>query len=166
VDPKRGTLYVIWSDFRNGDVDVFLSRSLDHGATWTPPMRVNDNPLHDGTDQFYQWLAVDPKRGDVYIEYYDRRDDPENHKTTVTLARSTDGGETFKSYNWSDGPFSGTNVFLGDYIWLDAYDGRAYGVWAEAVPAAGRTDAPLGLTTLQGSPTVIRVGTADYSQAR
>ena len=35
IDPKNGSLYVVWSDFRNGDVDVFISRSTDRGATWT-----------------------------------------------------------------------------------------------------------------------------------
>jgi hypothetical protein len=165
IDRTRGTLYVTWSDFRNGDIDVFLARSADHGTTWSGPIRVNDNPVHDGTDQFYQWLAVDPSDGSLYVEYYDRREDPDNRKTSVTLARSTDGGRSFRSYMWSDAPFTGENAFLGDYIWLTAYGGRVYGAWAEAVPrSSGRTtDAPLGLTTLQGSPTVVRVGTADFT---
>ena len=60
-------------------------------------------------------------RGDVYVQFYDRRGDPNNRKTTVTLARSTDGGKSFQNYAWSDGSFEGENVFLGDYAWLTAY---------------------------------------------
>src|SRR5262249_35346925 len=91
LDGKRGTLYVTWSDFRNGDVDVFISGSTDRGRTWSRPMRVNDDPVHSGADQFLQWMAVDPVDGSISVQFYDRRDDPANRKTRVTLARSTDG---------------------------------------------------------------------------
>jgi len=148
LDGRRRTLYVTWSDFRNGDVDVFISRSGDRGRTWTPPLRVNDDPVHDGADQFFQWMAVDPNDGSVYVQFYDRRDDPASRKTRVTLARSIDGGKTFANYAWSDGPFEAENAFLGDYEWLTARDGRVYGVWTEA--------------TEPRRPTIIRVGTADF----
>ena len=35
VDPHRQALYVTWSDFTNGDIDVFFSRSTDGGQTWS-----------------------------------------------------------------------------------------------------------------------------------
>ncbi len=154
LDPRSGALYLSWSDYRNGDVDVFLSRSPDQGRTWSAPVRVNDDPVHDGDDQFLQWLAVDAVRGDLYVQFYDRRGDQANRRTTVTLARSTDGGRTFRNYAWSDQPFTGERVFLGDYEWLVARDGRVYGVWAEAVPDAP----PAG----GRSATIIKIGTADF----
>jgi hypothetical protein len=154
VDARAGTLYVCWSDFRNGDVDVFLSRSTDHGRTWSKAQRVNDDPIHDGNDQFLQWLAVDPVTGAVYVQFYDRRGDPENRKTRITLARSTDGGKTFTNYDWSDASFTGESAFLGDYMWMAAYDNRVYGIWAEAVSDSSATH--------RRSPTVIRVGTAEW----
>lgn len=165
IDGKTGTLYVTWSDFRNGDVDVFISRSADHGRTWTPAMRVNDDPIHDGNDQFFQWMVVDPVTGDLYVQFYDRRDDPANRKTRLTLARSTDGGRTFTNYDWSDQPFAGENAGLGDYMWLTAYDGRVYGIWAEAAPEGYTTTGsqpPAGSTGRPRTPTIIRVGTADF----
>jgi len=159
---KTGELCVSWSDTRNGDVDVFISRSLDHGVTWSPAQRVNDDPIHDGVDQFFQWMAIDPVDGSVNVQFYDRRDDPGGRKTMVTLARSTDGGRTFKNYAWTDTPFTGDNAFLGDYMWLSAYRGRVYGVWAESV--SGDTS---GFKTIEGvppgSPTIIRVGVADFN---
>lgn len=159
VDSKSGNLFVTWSDYRNGDVDVFISRSADRGLTWTKPLRVNDDPIHNGGDQFFQWMAVDPVSSDIYVQFYDRRADPENRKTRLTLARSTDGGKTFTNYDWSDRSFTGDNAFLGDYMWLVAYDRRVYGIWAEAAPEGYVTIAPRRGTS---SPTILRVGTADF----
>jgi hypothetical protein len=157
VDGRAGALYVTWSDFRNGDVDVFLSRSTDRGRTWTPPQRVNDDPQHDGADQFLQWMAVDPTDGAVYVQFYDRRDDPQNRNTRVTLARSTDGAKTFTNYAWSGTPFAGENAFLGDYEWLTAYGGKAFGVWVEAAPEGYQLANPSRRT-----PTIVKVGTARF----
>ncbi|HEY3930222.1 MAG TPA: sialidase family protein, partial [Candidatus Koribacter sp.] len=110
IDPhhgKHGRLYVTWSDYRSGDVGVYCATSDDGGKHWTKGIRVNSNPVHDGTDQFFQWLAVDPTSRAVNIIFYDRRSDPEhNSRTTVTLARSTDGAATFKNYAWTTEPFS------------------------------------------------------------
>ena len=152
-------VYLAWSDFRNGDVDVFLAASRDRGRTWAPPVRVTTDSLHSGRDQFFQFLAVDPMNGDVYVQFFDRRDDPANRRTGFTLARSSDGGRSFTNYAWSDGTFEGRNAFLGDYTWLAAYDGRVYGIWAESAAldsTAGRSAAG------QRVGTVVRVGTADF----
>lgn len=158
-----GTLYLAWSDFRNGDVDVFCASSKDRGRTWSEPVRVNNDPIHNGIDQFFQWMAVDPATGDVYLQFYDRRDDPENRKTGFTLARSTDSGKTFVNYSWEETPFeSRLPAFLGDYTWLTVFDGKAYGAWTEAT-AEDRT-APPGRPPRPG--TVIKVGFADFSEGK
>lgn len=163
IDPKGRTLYVTWSDFRNGDVDVFIARSSDLGRTWSAPQRVNDDPVHDGADQFLQWMAVDPTDGAVYVQFYDRREDPENRRTRVTLARSTDGGSSFTNYAWTPAAFTGESVFLGDYEWLVAQDGRVYGVWAEPVPPDYKLAVPPAPSTVSvRTPTIIRVGSADF----
>jgi len=167
IDPKKGTLYVTWSDFRNGDVDVFISHSDDHGKTWTAPKRVNDDPVHDGADQFLQWMAVDPTDGSVNVQFYDRRDDPANRLTRVTLARSTDGGRTFTNYAWRAEAFSTDNAFLGDYEWLVALGGRVFGAWAEPAPANYVVVVPRAPSTVASTtPTIIRVGSADFRATR
>lgn len=163
--PHGGRLYVSWSDFRNGDIDVFVASSADKGRTWSAPVRVNSDSLHDGRDQFFQWMAVDPTTGDVYVQFYDRRDDPADRANAMTLARSTDGGRTFTNYSWSDSTFQGRGAFLGDYTWLTARDGRVYGIWAETVPPPPEA-APLSpggnAQRLRRAETVVRVGTADF----
>jgi hypothetical protein len=157
---NKDKLYVAWSDYRNGYVDVFTSFSSDHGRSWSSPLRVNSDPIHDGNDQFFQWLAVDPITGVVYVQFYDRRDDSANRKTRITLARSTDAGSTFANYAWTIEPFEGETAFLGDYTWLAAYNNRVYGVWTET---AQHTETPSDERRKLGTATVVRVGIADFS---
>jgi hypothetical protein len=154
LDPTGRTLYACWSDYRNGDIDVFFSTSADSGHTWSAAERVNNDPIHDGKDQFFQWMAVDPKTGEIYIEFYDRRNDPANLKAQITLARSTDRGRTFRNYAWSQTLFNPGGAFLGDYTWLTAYNHHVYAAWTEAVPAEVKDQRPT---------TVIYVGAADFS---
>jgi len=169
---KGGRLYVTWSDYRNGDVDVFCSTSADHGRTWTPATRVNTDPVHDGADQFFQWLAVDPSDGSADVVFYDRRGDPRNRKQIVVLARSTDGGRTFQNYGWTDTPFDAQGVFIGDYTGLAALDGRVYGVWTEK-PVRKESQTPGALRIVPRNSaeywklrgTVIRIGIADFQSA-
>ena len=141
IDPRGGKrggrMYVTWSDYRNGDVDVFCSKSEDHGKTWGPAVRVNTDAVHDGADQFFQWMAVDAADGSVNVVFYDRRGDPENRKETVTLARSMDGGKTFANYAWNAQAFDAQDVFLGDYTGIAALGGRVYGIWTVKPTPAG-----------------------------
>ena len=165
IDPRhgrKGLLYVTWSDYRDGDIGVYCATSDNGGKSWSKPVRVNSNPAHDGTDQFFQWLAVDPATGAANIIFYDRRSDPENHKTTVTLARSTDGGRTFTNYAWTRDAFvPRRDDFLGDYIGIAALNGKVYGVWAEIRPPA-KPKEPGAPPTQRRPQTIVRVGVADF----
>ncbi len=166
IDPrggKAGILYVTWSDYRNGDVDVFCSTSDDRGRHWSPRVRVNSDSIHDGADQFFQWLAVDAQTGAANVIFYDRRDDPQNVKTKVTLARSTDGGKSFANYAWTEEPFASHRQFIGDYLGIAAWQGRVYGAWTEVTPAppqkAEQTKAGAG----GQHRTMVKIGVADFT---
>jgi len=149
MDRKSGRLYVVWSDYRNGGVDAFSSTSTDGGAKWSPAARVNSDPLHNGTDHFFQWLAVDQATGAANVIFYDRRVDPQDLNSTIVLARSSDGGNSFTNYAWTDTPFDPGGVFMGDYTGLAANAGRIYGVWTEKPDPKSHN-------------TVVRVGIADF----
>lgn len=155
IDPKTGTLYVAWSDYTNGDVDVFVASSSDHGATWSKPVRVNNDAIHNGADQFFQWMAVDPKTGTINLIFYDRRKD--NLHTTVTLARSTDGGKTFANYAFDTDTFEAEGDFLGDYLAITAFGNKVWGAWAHQT-----TEATQKIGT-QKTRTILRVGVADFN---
>lgn len=162
MDPHGGSgaglLYVTWSDYSNGDVDVFCSTSADSGQAWSPAVRVNSDSIHNGADQFFQWLAVDPVTGAANLIFYDRRDDQDNRKAVVVLARSIDHGRTFQNYVWMSNAFDPDNDFIGDYTGIAAFGGRVYGVWTEERPRApGHTaESPL-------HHTIVRAGIADFA---
>ncbi|HVR23017.1 MAG TPA: hypothetical protein VMU26_06815 [Candidatus Polarisedimenticolia bacterium] len=163
IDPRSRRLFVTWSDYRNGDVDVFCATSTDAGKTWSAPVRVNNDGVHNGADQFFQWLAVDPTDGAANVVFYDRRGDPQNRRQVVVLARSTDGGVSFQNYAWTTDPFEAGGFFFGDYSGIAAWGGRVYGVWTEQ-PA---TPPLTGNNTDDAKPkprgTVVKVGIADFT---
>jgi hypothetical protein len=111
----KGTIYVNWSDQRNGsnNTDIWLTKSNDKGETWSKPKRVNQDKSE--SHQFFTWMDVDPISGNLYFIYYDRR----NHNdisTDVYLAYSTDGGNSFDEVKISESAFyPDSTVFFGDY---------------------------------------------------
>jgi hypothetical protein len=169
IDPKSKRLYVTWSDYRNGDLDVFIAASDNGGKHWSAPVRVNNDPVHNGAEQFFQWLAVDPTDGSLDVIFYDRRVDPQNRKQIVVLARSTDGGRSFSNYAWTDNPFEASGVFFGDYSGIAAYGGRVYGIWTEKpIPASDAKDKPdQSKDSKEAKPqprgTIVKIGTADFA---
>jgi hypothetical protein len=176
MDPKSKRLYVTWSDYRNGDLDVFIATSENGGKRWSTPVRVNNDPIHNGAEQFFQWLAVDPTDGSINVLFYDRRGDPQNRKQIVVLARSGDGGRSFSNYAWTDEPFEASGVFFGDYSGIAAYGGRVYGIWAEKPVPAPEVDSkskdkdkdkdkPEENKAAKPEPrgTIIKIGTADFT---
>jgi len=90
----------------------------------------------------------------------------------VTLARSTDGGQTFENYAWSDRTYDPRGTCLGDYIGIAALGGLVYGAWPEDVPTeepqvvppalAQWNDKPLDNAAWPSRPTAIRVASAIF----
>ena len=128
--PNHGTIYINWSDQRNGteDTDVWLVKSTDGGDSWSDPVRVNDDP--PGKQQFFTWMAIDQTNGYLYFVFYDRRN-YDNTMTDVYMARSTDGGETFTNFPVSEEPFvPNEGIFFGDYTNVTAHDNVIRPIWA------------------------------------
>ena len=94
--PYDGYIYVAYLEFSPGftDTDIYFTRSTDNGSTWTQKIRINDDPLNNGCDQFHPWLIVAPD-GSIIVVFLDRRLDPNNMLMDCYMTTSTDGGATW-----------------------------------------------------------------------
>jgi hypothetical protein len=116
--------------------DIVMFKSTDGGTTYTGPVRVNQDSKTSPADQFQPWMAVTDK-GQVDIEYFDRRNDPNNFFIDTYLSRSNDGGKTFEDTRvakrlWDprlNPPISVSGEFIGDYQGIAADDVVAIPFW-------------------------------------
>jgi type IX secretion system substrate protein/BNR/Asp-box repeat protein len=152
--PYHGTIYVNWSDQRNGtfDTDVWLAKSTDSGNTWSLPVRVNNDAA--GRQNYLCWMTVDQATGVVYFVFYDRRNfSSSSLNTDVYMAYSTDGGNTFTNVKISSSFFIPTaSQFFGDYTNISAYNGIVRPVWARMTGGASSVwtaivDYPTGINS-------------------
>lgn len=129
----RGNVYVIWDDMRGGNSDVWFQRSTNGGANWlASPVRVNDVTTNN---QYWPVIQCD-NNGILYAMYYDTRAGATTVNTYV--AYSTDAGTTWSNQLMSDSSFTATpvggtsgDVRYGDYIQIDAYNGKVIPVWTD-----------------------------------
>jgi Secretion system C-terminal sorting domain/BNR/Asp-box repeat len=135
--PYRGTIYVNWSDQKNGaaNTDIWLTKSTDGGQTWSPQKRVNDDTSE--RQQFFTSMTIDQKTGWLWFVYYDRRH-YSGDSTDVYMALSQDGGNTFKNFKVSEQGFSPrSTTFFGDYTHVTAHNNVVRPIWT-AMNAQGR----------------------------
>ena len=69
---------------------MFLRRSIDGGATWSPARRMSDDPTGTGADQFLPRIQIDDGSGKVSLAWYDTRDDSAHRKTHVYFTRASE----------------------------------------------------------------------------
>lgn len=137
--PRRGWLYIVTGQKglapAGSDPDIILNRSADGGKTWSPGIRVNQDPLNNGRIQYFPSVHVD-RQGGVNILFYDDRLTA-GDSANVYLARSVDGGETFREYRISSRPFRPKSIgglgqgYQGDNIDLTSTDTHLWPVWMD-----------------------------------
>ncbi len=91
--PNRA--YLIYSDEtldESSDLDVFIKYSDDNGATWSAPQQVND----DGTStaQFLPFASLDATTGNIFVAWFDGRNNFSNTTVRTWGTLITDGGQT------------------------------------------------------------------------
>lgn len=89
-----GGRFTAWTDAREGDPDVFFSRSGQVNRAWTEAVRLNQDLVGNARTQSMPALAVS-QNGRVDTIFYDRRNDPENLGNHVFYNFSIDHGRTF-----------------------------------------------------------------------
>jgi len=138
--PRNGYIYICWPQRgvspAGSDPDIVMIRSTNGGTQWSSPVRVNNDALSNGKDQYYPWCAVDQSTGQLHVVFYDNRNTTSD-STGVFMATSSDGGLSFDNYKVSDAnfkpkPISGlAGGYQGDYIGITAANGKAYPFWAD-----------------------------------
>ncbi len=73
-----------------GESGVLFSRSLDGGATWSPPVLLSTAGVN-----VQPWVTVDALNGAVIVAYYTTQFDAFNHRIDVVADVSNDEGQTF-----------------------------------------------------------------------
>jgi hypothetical protein len=137
---RNGYIYICWPQKgvtpAGSDPDIVMIRSTNGGTTWSTPVRVNNDVINNGKDQYYPWCAVDQSTGQLHVVFYDNRNTTSD-STGVFMATSVDGGLTFDNFQISDAnfkpkPISGlASGYQGDYIGITAANGKAYPFWAD-----------------------------------
>ena len=144
--PTRGNLYIVFQGDPDGAgpdrSDIFFTRSMDGGATWSTPRSINSGPAvpvnADTTtnDNWQPSISVSPASGHIAVTFYDKRSDPANTQDTLFRAVSTDGGLTWFNDAASNTAFTPVNSndplvtmiapgYMGDYN-SSAADGAAF----------------------------------------
>lgn len=132
--PRSGWIYIAFADNRNGDCDIFLTKSTNSGVNWSAPVRVNNDPIGNGKLQYWPNIAVN-ETGNLAILFMDTRNTSSNTIVEAYIARSYDGGTSFTNEVISTEPsptaIPGSNVRFGDYIDLDYKGVRLVPVWTD-----------------------------------
>ncbi|HQU74551.1 MAG TPA: T9SS type A sorting domain-containing protein [Calditrichia bacterium] len=137
--PRRGWIYIVTTQ-RNllpagTDPDIILYRSEDGGQSWSGGIRVNQDPLNNGSIQYFPVVQVD-ERGGLNVLYYDDRNTTSD-SSSVFLARSLDGGDTWQEYDiaghhFQPQPIGGLGQgYQGDNIALASSDGTLWPLWMD-----------------------------------
>ena len=138
----NGTIYVVWTNIgvpgvnTGTSADVYLIKSTDEGATWTTPIKINQDPAGMGKKHYFPWICCDPESGILSVVFYDDRN-VGSTQDEVYCANSFDGGETWEDFKVSDVAFTPSQVpgsaggYMGDYLGITARGSKVYPVWTD-----------------------------------
>jgi hypothetical protein len=139
VSPDGRTLYIVFSDNRQGRPDVFFRSSTDGGDTWGQAVLLNS---FNGGASYLPQVSVGAE-GRVDVVYYQRTGDSIDN---VMWTYTSDGGETFsRELQLNDGSINrdiGYAFEVGDSYGPDvaSVPGAALVVWSDSRLGNGLTD--------------------------
>ena len=157
VDSK-GNTYIVWQDERNGDSDIYFTKSEDYGDTWTDPnVKISNGSGSQGDPA----IALDLE-GVIYVVWEDTR----YGNLDIFFTKSEDNGSTWMAENKMVNGGEGSTQY-NPTIAVDS-SGTIYVAWEDLVNydvvCAKSTDGgetwTLGLrvndviTNFQGNPSI------------
>ena len=151
-----GRVYLVWATNppnRKDNTDIVLQHSDDNGATWSAPVKLNDD--NTANSQYDPAIALDQTTGDVAVSWYDTRSDLgtgesgdtdgiPNDDFQIWATDSTDGGATFApnfqvSRGTSNAVDANTFFDVGDYTHAAFVGGTFWPAWSDNSNSAGGT---------------------------
>ena len=148
--PFNNRIYLVYTEEtvnENNDTEILMRTSTDDGATWSAPVRVNDDPVGPIRSQFLPYVTLDRTTGTVAVGFHDCRNDNgvpgpggtntiPNDDAEYFGTYSTDGGATWApnvrlSGGFSNADASNNGIDFGDYVGESAHAGKLYLVWAD-----------------------------------
>ena len=149
-----GRVYLVWATNppnRKDNTDIVLQHSDDNGATWSAPVKLNDD--NTANSQYDPAIALDQTTGDVAVSWYDTRSDLgaggsgdtdgiPNDDFQIWATDSTDGGATFApnfqvSRGTSNAVDANTFFDVGDYTHAAFVGGTFWPAWSDNSNSAG-----------------------------
>jgi hypothetical protein len=150
----NGRVYLVWATNppnQKDNTDIVLQHSDDNGATWSAPVKLNDD--HTANSQYDPAIALDQTTGDVAVSWYDTRSDLgtggsgdtdgiPNDDFQIWATDSTDGGMAFApNFQVSAGTSSAVaaNSFfdVGDYTHAAFVAGTFWPAWSDNSNSTG-----------------------------
>jgi hypothetical protein len=144
-------VYTLEQQNNSDNLDIYVQHSDDNGATWSSPVRVNDDK--GVNSQFQSKIALDQTTGNVFVAWYDARNDLgqggpgdtngiPNDDAQLWGSYSTDGGNTFAanlqiSAGTSNSADAQNGIDYGDYMGLAFYRGTAWPAWSDNSNSTG-----------------------------
>src|SRR6476469_7665071 len=113
--PFNNRIYLIYTEetvAENNDTDIMVRTSIDDGATWSAPVRVNDDPASPIRSQFLPYITLDRTTGTVAVSFYDCRNDNGVPGSGGTNAIANDDAEYFGTYSADGGATWAPNARL------------------------------------------------------
>jgi hypothetical protein len=143
--PYRGRLYVVYEkntpNIDSVKPDIFCHYSTDQGATWSPPLKVNDDVNSQNNNQFFPATWCDKETGKLYVMWSDSRNFPMSDSCEIYATFSTNGGVSFamnqKISNAKMEIFcptcgvGGNPAYQGDYNYLGSNKKCAILAWTD-----------------------------------
>jgi len=150
----NGRVYLVWTTNpanQKDNTDIELQHSDDNGATWSAPVKLNDD--HTLNSQYDPAIALDQTTGNLALSWYDTRNDLgtggsgdtngiPNDDFQIWATYSTDGGATFApnfqvSRGTSNAVDANTFFDIGDYTHAAFVDGTFWPAWSDNSNSAG-----------------------------